>query len=323
MCKLLALVTINYAIIEARNILANVLSMASDIVKLISLLSDPKAFEHFKKCFHDFLEYPRLVITSVLTKVEELLTEDVRLRAQHRVSSQKLKQACVKVLEYIDLTELLLSMVDHHRRQSIFAEITNLPNNEAFDNQDRQKFPQTIDFIEELEMRLNMVMGKYAEVQKCCDKLLEDSSVASGRAQAAENRSKWWKYGTRAAGALSIVGGIALSGGLGAVIAGGGLVASYFVSKEFAKREKSLKEVKQKMDEINKAADELVTITRKVERMRDSAKLDAQKEVVLRKRVLVSSMKQPLNDIFDILQTNEAFDNEKEMVCNMIKKYKD
>ena len=95
------------------------------IVKLISLFSDPKAFENLKNCLHHLLKYPRQVITNVLTKIEEFLTEDVRLRAQHRELSQKLKKACVKVLEYIDLTESLQSMADDDRIQSFFVEITN------------------------------------------------------------------------------------------------------------------------------------------------------------------------------------------------------
>ena len=294
---------------------------ADNIVKLISLFSDPKAFENLKNCLHHLLKYPRQVITNVLTKIEEFLTEDVRLRAQHRELSQKLKKACVKVLEYIDLTESLQSMADDNRIQSIFVEITNRPDDEAFDNQNRRKFPRTIDFIEELEIRLKKVMGKYAEVQECCDELFKDSSVASGRAQIAESESKWWKYGTRAAGALSVVGGIALSvvggalsGGLGLVVAGGGVVTSYFVSKEFAEKEKSLKEIKQKMDKINEAAEGLLSLTTKIERMGCSHKLDTERGVVLRQGILVSSMKQLLNDIFDILQANEKFHNEKEMV---------
>ena len=72
--------------------------------KILSLFHDPKQIERLKVCLHDIFEYP-VVITGVLRKVEKFLTEDIRLREQHRVLSQKLKETCMKVLEYINLTE--------------------------------------------------------------------------------------------------------------------------------------------------------------------------------------------------------------------------
>ena len=303
------------------------LAMSDEIIKVISLISDPESLEKFKNCLRDILEYPRKVITKVLTKIHEFLTEDVRLRAQYRQLSQKLKEACVKVLEYIDLTESLRSMVNSYRIQLIFAEITDCLDDEPFDIQDKRKFPQTIDFIAELEMRLNMVLQKRTEVKNCCDKLFQDSSEASVIAQTAESESKWWKYGSRAGGALSVIGGGALlfsgtilTGGLGLVIAGGGVVASYYVSKEFGEKEQSLKEIKKKMDEINADADGLISITEKIERMGGSSKLNTERNVLLRRNILVSSMEKPLTDIFNILKTSETFDNEKRLVENIKKK---
>ena len=296
--------------------------MSDEIVEVIRLLSDPKSLENFKNCLRDILEYPR----KVLTKIQEFLTEDVRLRAKHRLQSQKLKEACVKVLEYIDVTESLQSMVDNYRLQLVFSEITNLPCNEPFDIQDRRKFPQTIDFLEELKMRLNVVLQKHTEVKNCCDKLFQDSNVASARAQTAENQSKWLKYTSRAGSALSVIGGGALllsgtilTGGLGLALAGGGAVASYYVSKEFGKKEQSLKEIKKKMDEINADADGLISITEKIERMGGSSKLNTERNVLLRRNILLSSMEKPLTDIFNILRTSETFDNEKRMVENISK----
>ena len=301
-------------------------AMSDDIVKVISLLSDSKSLENFKNCLRVILEYPRKVITKVLTKLYVFLTEDVRLRAQHRQLSQKLKEACVKVLEYIDLTESLQSMVDDNRIQLIFAEITDCLDDEPFDIQDRRKFPQTIDFLEELEMRLTMVLQKHREVKKCCNKLFKGSKEASAIAQTAESESKWWKYGSRAGGALSVIGGGALllggtivTGGLGLALAGGGALGSYLLSKEFAERERSLKEIKKKMDEINANADGLISITAMIERMGGSSKLNTERNVLLRRNILVSSMEKPLTDIFNILKTSETFDNEKKMVENISK----
>ena len=65
-------------------------AMEADTV--LFLFHDPKQIKRLKVCLHDIFEYP-VVITGVLRKVEKFLTEDVRLREQHRVLPQKLKEA--------------------------------------------------------------------------------------------------------------------------------------------------------------------------------------------------------------------------------------
>ena len=291
----------------------------SNLSSILSYLCDPEKFENLKKYLHEVFEYPRKLMIYFLSKMDELLVEDVKLKAKHREFTKMLRKICGKVHAYIEDVERLCSMCNNRRKELIMTEISNQPSGESFDKRDKDKFPQTIDLLTELDLRLRRADKKREEIKQCCESLYGSSSDASASAQTSETYARWWKYGARAAGAAAVVGGIVLSGGAGLLLAGGGAFAGYLVSSELSQQESSLREMKEKIDEIHKKAHQLEGITNTVEMLGDANSLKREREVVLRECPLLTSIEGPMEIMMCILTTKRNFDNQKKHVDRLLK----
>ena len=220
------------------------------------------------------------------------------------------------------------------RVDAIFMEL-NCEDDEfvQFDIRDEEKFPQTISFLEELDLwkkRAEKQYTKVSELFKCFKKEVGDMTVTAEDVERDLNNRKWTarKVLATAGVAVGIVGGTILTGGLGLPVvaagvgaacgAGAGIGAGVIVSSGFTEKETTHAELKKKLEDLYKKAGKLNHLAINMNRLVvKSALLEANKDAVCHKIPLLIELKEPFEAIFALMKANidfAGFDELKKMI---------
>ena len=224
------------------------------------LLSSPDTLERFLGFIRRVFQFGHEVFCTALTGIEELQYKDARLRGDFRMCLSKLSRLNVKVLEYIHLAEAH-PIFTEERREAVSAELDNIDEKARLNIEDKDRFPQTIDFLKELASWFDVIMDKHKEVRKCIDTFDKKTRDLWIRAQDVENQARKRKriaVGAVASSGIAAVvgagvlvtGGSLLSGGLLLPVGGASALWSYLALDSYQDQEQKSQDLKEKVDRL-------------------------------------------------------------------------
>ena len=310
----------------AQSLVSSLLIRVAELA-LDEFLNHPGEYvEMFKHHLKSLVEF---VGKELWQDMENIRVYDVKHSSQHRYYCKKLDEMCQEVNVYFDTVERLFSVYNEDRKRRIISELkyrVDEDSNIHFDIGDLSLFPETVDFLNDLEWRLEGILESLSRIEGLYQELHSGTSKASGRSQdeekeARESKSRAWLY-TAALGGLALAaGGLALAVGgpatarvvttaVAAVGAGGGAYHQYNAGKTHSDKEKKSRKAKEDFDSLNKATHSLRSATHKSERR--IITLIKEKNVTERPQPLASSLVQPIEHLFSILSSGVNFDHERE-----------
>jgi hypothetical protein len=175
------------------------------VLSPVSSLNEGRDLESFLR--NTFESTATLV--SVLSQVTDPNSEIFSLKLQLRDFSRQVRGLCYKALRIIDEVSNFREICTPKRTERISKEIQASIEQgiELFNFLDLTNFPETIDFIDELLMRLGIVINLLKEFTRCCDLLLTDFKNAQIKAK---DRYQPWKL-SRVFQLTSYLGTLAMS----------------------------------------------------------------------------------------------------------------
>jgi hypothetical protein len=251
-------------------------------MEYLLFLKDPQIYDTVIQLF---LSKLREIPQALWPEMEKFGTSDVRLRCLHRLYVSELSDMCTIVLTNLDAVERLFSMCDEDRKERIIHELSQ-NQNKSFNIEDKSLFPETIDFLNELETRFEMITKTLSELDEMFQKLQRNTHQETGNAQDEEQRAQrskncaWYATAVIATGAVGLTaatgGLVAFStaalvvkvGLLGKVASAAGAAASwgftyvgYNKKRVYFDKERKSREAREGFDSLNKAAHNLESIT--------------------------------------------------------------
>ena len=100
-----------------------------------------------------------------------------------------------RTLEIIDTVDRVCQTANTERMELVVSEIESWSwsDKEHFDIQDRERFPETVDFLQEMKLCLGEVYDLLIALETSCETLIAQSKEAVAKAEDAEERHKMYK----------------------------------------------------------------------------------------------------------------------------------
>jgi hypothetical protein len=264
---------------------------------------------------------------SILSQVSDLLIERTTLRIQHREIRRRQRALCYKLLEIIDEVCGFIEVCRPERIGLICEEIQKCMDEgrTQLDINDKELllkcFPETCDFFEEINKRLQIV----TELQKgFMDR--NDSLIAHTKelCTKAENVQYWYRRVGNIA-TIAAVSCIALGQwfgciNLGMIIGGTVLVLGTVLKFE----EKDYKAAIKKFENIDKDGDKLQKVAEEIEDLMRCQRIQTQLSNFERLRPLLTTVKTSIENINEILHDpGRNFSHQRRKVTEIIRSIKE
>lgn len=291
-------------------------------------LATAQQYDRLRNLLTTVFEYGHTVFEALLECMDELQSNNVRLRGEYRESTSKLKDIHHKVKEFIDVIENHPACT-REKQQSIFAEIDGCESEARLDLEN-DDFPHIADFLRQLGSWIDNVKEKLKELCDLRKEFDEETIKLLKEAEKAEHDARKWKnVSVGVAGTSAMLAGagagILLGGGLllyGEILfVGGSSVAlwSYLAKGWFEDQRNESHELKTKLDRLNQDAKKFGDVTRSLERKMHSATLTQQHaNITNRPHPFIRDLKTTYQIIFETFEEKyNDFEEEKNKIREM------
>ena len=142
--------------------------------------TDTEKFQRFQKSHRDLLIHTRKAVEVVFTSQE-------RLRPPHFVA-RRLEGICYMLFDYIDVVERFCNFCQEARKRRIHLEVQKHIANGGTTLHFGET-PEIVDFVQELETRMNHVLSQCSHITGYCRKILAKSIEAESLAASSHSLS--------------------------------------------------------------------------------------------------------------------------------------
>ena len=295
--------------------------------KVLLGLASAQQYDRLRSLLKSVFEYGHTVFQALLECMDELKSENAKLRGEYRELKAKLRQLHHKVKEYIDVIENHPAC-NRERKEQIFAEIDG-SHSEARLDVEKNNFPRIIDFLKDFGSWLNSVSAALKVVSKLRKEFDEETKEASIKAHKAEYAARKRKRISLGVAGTSVMvagagagvllgGGAQLSGGV--LCVGGSIVAlwSYLAMGWFEEQESESHDFKTKLDRLNQDAKKFEDVTRSLERKMHAATLFQQHaNITNRPHPFIHDLEHTFKIIFETFEKRHDFEQEKKKIREM------
>ena len=268
--------------------------------------------EHGGSGYHQFFQYlvqlPELLV-GLLSKAFGQNATIASLRCQERDLSQRCQTTIADTLDAIDAVDRVRQVVaDRERMRRVMSELASRRAAARFDiEQDRERFPETIDFLEEIQMCLDEVFRVLEVLEGSSVALATESKEAIDKARDVAHRLGYYSSFSRIFTSVLLY------------MLGGTRQAIYLANRGpgGSSTEEQCREVISRMDKINWNAHQVCSVVKSFRIKIRQQRLSTEMMNTARENVNVQSVTKSVKTMIDILQRVDTTSHRRRLMSLM------